>query len=189
MDSTSSMRGNGSAKIDLELQDLLVPDLITPEQHQDRTRPEVTDRPEVRIMLAVLEDAVAIYKRGFLQSNTQNRRVFREVLEWIDSTADGPLFSFERICATVGFEPAAIREGLRRWAQRLQAYPNAAAPRAIYRRRSDRRITIGGRDARRSAPWQHSSGGGRDGHRVRTVAAGTAAVSGPRTTRRGPPLG
>ena len=35
------------------------PDLTTPEQYQDRVRPRLVDQPEVRLMLAFMEDAVA----------------------------------------------------------------------------------------------------------------------------------
>ena len=57
---------------------LFEPDLITPEQHRDRVRPECTDQPEVRLMLAVMEDAVATYQRYAVDPGRRNQRLFEE---------------------------------------------------------------------------------------------------------------
>jgi hypothetical protein len=143
MDRAIESHLHGSAVVDPEWQGLLVPDLITPEQYGDRTRAEVTDRPEARIMLAVLADAIATYRRGVVcRTGSHARRPFREVLQWLESTDDAPLYSFERICSTLRFDAAAIREGLERWRER-QVPTNTPPKRLAFRRSNERRFIIG----------------------------------------------
>jgi hypothetical protein len=143
MDMDTGLEGHGAVSTDAEAYRLLIPDLITPEQYSDRTRAEATERPEVRIMLAVLADAVATYRRGVAcRGGAQNRKPFREVLQWIGSTDDAPLYSFERICATLHFDSAAIREGLERWRER-QVPGGAPMKRLAFRRSNERRFIVG----------------------------------------------
>jgi len=135
--------GLGAVSTDSEAYRLLIPDLITPEQYSDRTRAEATERPEVRIMLAVLADAVATYRRGVVcQAGAQHRKPFREVVQWIRSTDEAPLYSFERICSTLRFDSTAIREGLERW--REHQVPGAVpTKRLAFRRSNERRFIVG----------------------------------------------
>lgn len=142
--------------VDQEWHSLLVPDVITPEQHCDRVRAEATDRPEVRIMLAVLADAVATYRRGIAcRAGGQGRRPFREVVQWFASTDDAPLYSFERICSTLRFDAPAIREGLERWSERQSGASAPPLKRLAFRRSNERRFVMGStrepKSARRSA--------------------------------------
>lgn len=94
---------------------LFEPDLITAEQHRDRVRAEVTDQPEVRLMLAVMEDAVATYQRYATEASGRSRRLFEEAESWIDSTDTSWPYSFENICAALRVEPQRIRRGLHDW--------------------------------------------------------------------------
>ena len=77
---------------------LFEPDLITPEQHRDRVRSEWTDQPEFRLMLAVMEDAVATYQRYAVDPGRRNQRLFDEAESWINSTDTSWPYSFENIC-------------------------------------------------------------------------------------------
>jgi len=48
--------------------------------------------------------------------------------EWLESRDAGPLFSFENICGTLGFDADDVREGLRRWRDvQLGHVPTGAA--------------------------------------------------------------
>jgi hypothetical protein len=94
---------------------LFEPDLITPEQHRDRIEAESTDRPEIRLMLAVMEEAVATYQRFAVDPMRRNQRLFEEAEGWIDSTDTSWPYSFENICAALKFEPDSLRRGLRAW--------------------------------------------------------------------------
>ncbi|MBM4269829.1 MAG: hypothetical protein FJ144_25045 [Deltaproteobacteria bacterium] len=99
---------------------LFEPDLITPDQHRDRVEMERTDQPEVRLMLAVMEDAVATYQRYAADPGRRNRRLFEEVESWINSTDTSWPYSFENICAALRFEPETLRRGLETWRTQQQ---------------------------------------------------------------------
>lgn len=94
---------------------LFEPDLITPDQHRDRVQMERTDQPEIRLMLAVMEDAVATYQRYATEPGRRNRRLFEEAESWINSTDTSWPYSFENICAALRFEPETLRKGLHSW--------------------------------------------------------------------------
>jgi hypothetical protein len=94
---------------------LFEPDLITPEQHRDRIQAESTDRPEIRLMLAVMEDAVATFQRFAVEPGRRNQRLFDEAESWINSTDTSWPYSFENICAALKFEPESLRRGLENW--------------------------------------------------------------------------
>jgi hypothetical protein len=49
--------------------------------------------------------------------------MFREAEEWFELTDDGWFFSFENICAVLGFDPDYIRRGLRVWRTRALERP------------------------------------------------------------------
>jgi hypothetical protein len=137
----SSTRQRGPA-VAASAQKPLAPELIKPEQHQDPTGSEITDRPAVRVMLAVMQEAIATYRRGLEHTaNAVDRRLFRDVVRWIESTDDRPVFSFERICATLEFDAAAARRRLRRWA-RLEPSDDPNRRRTTYRRTRERQPAI-----------------------------------------------
>lgn len=94
---------------------LFEPDLITPEQHRDRIQAESTDRPEIRLMLAVMEDAVATFQRFAVEPGRRNQRLFEEAESWIQSKDTSWPYSFENICAALQFEPDTLRRGLEDW--------------------------------------------------------------------------
>ena len=61
--------------------------------------------PEERLMAAVLEDAVDVYRHPAYS----RRRLLRETEEWFRSDDRSWPFSFGRICDTLGLDPRAIR--------------------------------------------------------------------------------
>lgn len=92
---------------------LFAPDLITPDQHQDRIRTEPSDRPEIRLMIAVMEDAVATLQRYAHDPSERHQRDYAETLDWIDSTDTSWPYSFENVCSALAFEPERVRVGMR----------------------------------------------------------------------------
>lgn len=131
---------------DLEFYDhrgLVIPELITADQYSDRTRAERVDNASVRLMLAVMEDAVGIYKRRAGEAvGAPGRRDFDEVDAWMRSQDHENPFSFERICEVLGFESDAIRASLERW-KRAVRENRASVPRRRFRRVSTRAKRIG----------------------------------------------
>ena len=104
-----------SATPDESIVRLFEPDLITPEQHRDRIEAEQTDRPEIRLMLAVMEDAVATYQRYAVEPSRRNLKLFEDAEDWINSTDTSWPYSFENVCSALRFEPETLRRGLRAW--------------------------------------------------------------------------
>ena len=119
------------------------PDLITPDQYRDRVSAELVDQPEVRLMLAVMEDAVATYQRYATDSGRRGRRLFEEAQDWIMSSDSSWPYSFENICHALHFNPDSLRSGLEEWraARTSHASPVYRFP---FRRVNGRRHSITG---------------------------------------------
>jgi len=136
---------------------LVAPDAVMPVQmNVGRSRAELS--PECRLMLAVLEDAIAVYAKG-LRGRGVSQRESHEVRLWLASRSRAPLFSFERICEVLQLDAEYLRRGLgalrhgnpagvsallaRRHRGRL---PGPVADRSRWRRRGGRAgRTAGGR--------------------------------------------
>jgi hypothetical protein len=54
--------------------------------------------------------------------------MFVEAEEWFESQDDEWLFSFESVCAVLGFEPEYLRRGLRAWKRRALEAGRVAVP-------------------------------------------------------------
>ncbi len=89
---------------------------VTPEVMlavQFRHRPPAS--PEERLMLAILEDALACFQRGACAEDTQQRRLFMEACAWIFCRERHWPFSFENICDTFSVEPGYVRCAVAHW--------------------------------------------------------------------------
>ena len=80
-----------------------------------------TGCPEVSLMRAVLEDALACVHRPDETTCRWVRREAREAEEWLFSDDAHGIFSYVTVCAVLGLEPASIRQELRR---RRPFHPN-----------------------------------------------------------------
>ena len=67
--------------------------------------------PVKRLMLAVLERAVADYRTYATVPTARGRWLFTEIDAWFRSPAGGP-FDFETICQATGLDPDFVRRGL-----------------------------------------------------------------------------
>jgi hypothetical protein len=74
-------------------------------------REEFCNSPETRLMLAVLEDALATFRRGINSLVPAERQCFREVETWLRSGDNESPFSLECICWTLGMDPDYVRAG------------------------------------------------------------------------------
>lgn len=70
------------------------------------------DVPERRLMVAILEDAVATFRRGLDRTSCAEIQTFREVDRWFRSEESDWPFSFESICSTLRIDPGCVRDGL-----------------------------------------------------------------------------
>lgn len=123
---------------------LFGPEVILPSQFTEQAAIKQSDRGEKRLMLAVLEEAVATFQRNVDANSRHGQRVFREAEDWIRSAATVWPFSFENICHTLGIEPEFLRLGLERWKQRHLSAPSRCARvyRFPFRRVNGRRSSI-----------------------------------------------
>src|SRR5262252_9053396 len=94
---------------------LFGPEVILPEQFSERANLKPSDRGEKRLMLAVLEEAVATFQRNVDAKTRHGQRVFREAEEWIRTTDSAWPFAFENICHALEIEPDFLRRGLEAW--------------------------------------------------------------------------
>jgi hypothetical protein len=127
-----------------ERERLLEPEILTPEQYVDRVRPRSTDRPEVRLMCAVIEDAILSYL-SFASPTPGIRRkgslnAFRQIEGWIESRDHEWPYSFENICSALNLDADHLRNGLRRW--------RASGQMPRFERTKPRQLTIGPRRRR-----------------------------------------
>jgi hypothetical protein len=131
---------------------LFQPDTLLPDQYLETFRRKLHLEPEKKLMLAILEDAIACYQKYVLARDGKAKILFQETEDWIrDENADW-FFSFSNVCETLGFEPAYLRQGLLKWKeQRLSEQTHAKVvqlpPRAL---KSERRVQTAGRVRRRA---------------------------------------
>jgi len=91
------------------------PETILPIQLLDTNRLGATMQPEKRLMLAVLEDAIATFQRSLGASTRAGARERDEVRAWLASDDTSWPYAFVNICHVLGFEPSYLRAGLGRW--------------------------------------------------------------------------
>jgi hypothetical protein len=78
----------------------------------DRALDQAAGEPELRLMLAVLEDAVVTLQHGADSPSPSRRRRYFEAGCWIDSRDVDSPFSFENVCAALHLDAAYVREGV-----------------------------------------------------------------------------
>lgn len=85
---------------------MLPSQLLHPRSAADR-------RPELRLMLAVLEDAVLTLQRCAGRPGKQARSLVREVENWTSRREPEWPFSFENICTALDLDVTSVRSRLR----------------------------------------------------------------------------
>lgn len=102
----------------VSLENLFVPDVVTPAQFYGQRRDTYRLQPVRKLMLAVLEDALRCFQTNFDARSESRRRLFREAEEWIyGKGGEGP-FSFTTVCETLEIEARLLRSGLQEWRAR-----------------------------------------------------------------------
>ena len=145
------MNYNTGLSVEEKVTSLFQPDTLLPAQYLETFRRKAPLEPEKRLMLSVLEDAVACFQKHLFSRDPRGRALFRDAEEWIVEEGSDWLFSFENICEVLGLDPQYVRQGLLRWKQRsLAGRPTAK----IYRLtpRGEKRkggVTVAGRTGQR----------------------------------------
>lgn len=121
--------------IEEKVSSLFQPDTLLPAQYFETFRRKAHLEPEMMLMLAVLEDAIACFQKYTFVRDRKGKGIFREAEEWIVEENSGWLFSFENICGALDFNPQYVRQGLIRWREgRLAERPKAKIYRLTPRR-------------------------------------------------------
>ena len=103
---------------DDRLAGLFQPDTLLPSQFFDRVRRRSEHDGERRLMIAVLEDAVDVYRKQAGARDARAQQLFHEAEEWIEDADQSWLFSFQNICDVLGLDADYLRRGLRVWKER-----------------------------------------------------------------------
>jgi hypothetical protein len=69
--------------------------------------------PEMDLMLAVLEDAIACYMNHLKPKSISGKTIFNDAERWFFDDAGDWIFSFASICDAVGLDADYLRQGLR----------------------------------------------------------------------------
>jgi hypothetical protein len=96
------------------------PDTLLPSQYADRTGRRRLHEGEHRLMVAILEDAIDVYRKQAGARDTRKRHMFEDAEAWIEDASATWIFSFENICAVLDLDPDYIRRGLREWKRRVR---------------------------------------------------------------------
>jgi hypothetical protein len=94
------------------------PDTLLPSQYFDRIRGRKQLDGERRLMIAVLEDAVDVYRKQVGAHDPRGQSLFRDAEDWIEDRDKSWLFSFENICDVLDLEADYVRRGLHAWKTR-----------------------------------------------------------------------
>jgi len=97
------------------LQELFQPDTLMPSQYFDRIRRRAFHDGERRLMVAILEDAVDVYRKQSGARDRKRQALFQDAEAWIESDDKHWIFSFENICDVLSIDAGYLRSGLRRW--------------------------------------------------------------------------
>ena len=106
---------------DERMGEIFQPDTLLPSQFFDRVRRRTEHEGERRLMIAVLEDAVDIYRKQAGAKEPRGQQLFREAEEWIEDPDRSWLFAFENICDVLDIDAEYLRGGLRRWKAHVQS--------------------------------------------------------------------
>ena len=111
--------------IEERLAGLVQPDTLLPSQYFDRIRRRGQYDGERRLMIAILEDAVDVYRKQAAAHDARGQQLFLEAEEWFDDTDRTRLYSFENICDVLDLEADYLRRGLRAWKARANVAAEA----------------------------------------------------------------
>ena len=104
-----------------KLAGLFTPDTLLPSQFFDRVRRRSEHDGERRLMIAVLEDAVDVYRKQAGARESRGQELFRDAEEWIEDADRTWLFSFQNICDVLDIDAEYLRRGLHAWKDRVRS--------------------------------------------------------------------
>ena len=88
---------------------------LVPSQFTELLQRSSERTPELKLMGAVLEDAIRSFCQCAGSPGVRSQKLFRETAEWFESHDVSWPFAFENICDALALEPNWIRGLLTRW--------------------------------------------------------------------------
>ncbi len=135
---------------------LFQPDTLLPDQYLDTFRRKLHLEPEKKLLLAILEDAVACYQKYLFARDSKGTALFSEAEGWLEQANGEGVFAFDSVCESLGLNPDYLRRGMTEWKRAALAQHTQAK---VYQ------LTTGARKHKRSVPSPR-----RAGQRVRRAA-------------------
>ena len=126
---TTTRHGGG---VDLE------PEAVLPTQFFPRIQIDASLQPEKRLMLAVLEDAVRVWRKVGNSTSKRGHRVRTELREWFSSPSTESPFAFESVCLVLDLDSG--------WARAQLQVPGAPV-----------RVAVSHRDEAAAGRWAEAS--------------------------------
>lgn len=96
------------------------PDILLPEQYNELRRRRDELHGELKLMFAVLEDAIYCYLHHVNAKSRQRRILFYEVRDWMNSRHGKGLFAYETLCEALGIDPGRLRKILEQRRRQVQ---------------------------------------------------------------------
>lgn len=114
---------HGDEVVEEVVNGMFQPDTLLAHDYLGTFRRRVPLEPEKNLMLAVLEDAVNVYRLYALVKTGRRRKLFLDTQRWLWQRGDNWPFSFENICEVLGFDADYLCAGLRRWKEHHTTAP------------------------------------------------------------------
>jgi hypothetical protein len=121
---SEAIRDRSSLTMDEKITSLFQPDTLLSAHYCGNLRRTTLIQPEMRLTLAILEDAINCFQDNLTAESGKGKMLFNEAEEWILEEDGDWIFSFRNVCELLGFNPAYVRQGLLRWKQEKQCHNN-----------------------------------------------------------------
>lgn len=105
-------------ELSTDLHDHVLPpdgDSVDPYLFLRARRRQTLAEPELKLVLAVLEDALDRLAKYLRTSGRKGKSAYRETEAWIFAQKDDRVFSFASVCEILGIDPDYLRAGVRQW--------------------------------------------------------------------------
>jgi hypothetical protein len=103
---------------------------VDADQYADTVQRKTPLEPEKHLLLAILEDGLACYRKNIYARTAKKQAAFRDAEEWIFAKDDERFLGFESVCGVLGIEPSYLRRGLLEWKNRKDKARAAASAEA-----------------------------------------------------------
>ena len=89
---------------------MAMPDVVLPSQYLAANRKPT---PELRLLVAVMQEAIKCVEKYRFATNQRGQRIFREVTQWLYAGLSDWPYSFEQICDHLDLDANSVRRQLR----------------------------------------------------------------------------